>query len=150
MQGCDASQSISASNPNQVTCHVRNEAATGLLAIKSSDVTCSSTPAPTYTPCTTDSPAAGGTVYVAVTGQFTTIMGGITFNIGSTAVGRIVQMPPITVASAQTITFNAVPNQDVGVGTITVTASASSGLDVTFTTTTPTVCSSSGPFGGDI
>jgi Flp pilus assembly protein TadG len=150
MQGCDASQPISASNPNQVTCHVRNEAAAGLVTIKSTDVKCSSTAAPTFTACMTDSPAAGGTVYVAVTGQFTTIMGGFTFNLGTTAVGRIVQMPPPFVAAAQTITFGPIPDKDVGMGSLTAVATATSGLAVTFATTTPSVCGASGMNGSTI
>ncbi len=150
MQGCDAGQPISPSNENQVTCHVRNEAATGLIAIKSTDVTCSSTPAPTYTPCTTDSPAEGGTVYVAVTGQFKTIMGGFTFNLGTTAVGRIVQMPPPFVAAAQTITFDPIPDAVIGTGSVTAVATASSGLAVSFATTTPSVCGASGTNGSVI
>jgi hypothetical protein len=150
MQGCDAGQPISASNPNQVTCHVRNEAATGLIAIKSSDVTCSSTPAPTFTACTTDSPGAGGTVYVAVTGQFKTIMGGVTFNLATTAVGRIVQMPPPFVAAAQTITFDPIANKVIGSGSFTAVATATSGLAVTFTTSTPSVCGASGTNGSVI
>jgi hypothetical protein len=144
MEACDPSRVMSATNPNQVVCHVRNEAAAGLVAIKNTDVACSSTPAPAFTACTTNSPAEGGTVYVAVTGTFTTIMGGVTFNLGTTAVGRIVQMPPPFVAAAQTITFDPIPDREVGSGSFTAVATATSGLAVTFTTTTPGVCGASG------
>jgi Flp pilus assembly protein TadG len=151
MQGCDASRAVGPTNDNQVTCHARNEAAAGLVTIRSADVTCSSTAAPTYTACTTNSPAEGGTVYVTVHGTFNTLMGGLSFNLEATAVGRVVQMPaPPPPASPQTITFGPLANQDVGVGSITVSATASSGLAVSFRTTTQSVCRESGADGSTI
>ena len=149
-QGCDATQPLSATNESQVTCHARHEASGSFVTIASTDVTCSSTPAPTVTACAQNSPGDGGTVYVTVRGRFTTIMGGITFDLATTAAGRIVQMPPIPVQTTQTITFGPIASKELGSGSFTVSATATSGLPVTFTTSTPTTCGSGGSDGSTI
>jgi Flp pilus assembly protein TadG len=152
MQGCDAdpTKPISATNPNQVVCHTRNEASGGFVTIASADVTCSKTPAPTVTPCDAAGPAEGEAVYVTVRGVFTTIMGGITFHLETTTAGRIVKVPPMTTQTGQTITFGPLPDREVGSGSFTVSATASSGLPVSFTTSTPTTCGYGGPDGSTI
>ena len=77
--------------------------------------------------------------------MFKTLMGGLTFNLDTMAVGRIVQMPALIVAQPRRRSPSApLSNQDIGVGSVTVSATASSGLAATFTTTTPSVCGSSG------
>ena len=50
----------------------------------------------------------------------------------------------VQAATAQTITFGALDNAALSVGTVTLTATASSGLTLTFTSTTPSVCTVSG------
>ena len=128
----------------------QNEAAAGLVAIKTTDVTCSYDTRAHVHAMTTDSPGTGGTVYVAVTGQFKTIMGGITFNLGTTAVGRIVRAAAVRRGSAQTITLQSVPTRRSEADP-SRPSQRRSGLAVTFTTTTPSVCGSSGTNGsGDL
>ena len=148
--GCDSTAPVSGSNPNEVVCHAVGAATGGFATVAPADVICSTTPPPVNTPCAGAAPAAGSPVWVSVRGTFRLVMGGITLNLASTSNGRIGQVPGSSTATAQTITFPAIPNQILGVGSISASATASSGLPVTFTTTTPSVCTASGPGGATI
>ena len=65
-------------------------------------------------------------------------------NVGSGSIkGSVVEIPRGGTSQPQTITFNPIGIQTLGVP-LTLSATASSGLTVVFTTTTPTVCSVSG------
>src|SRR5271155_1320496 len=51
---------------------------------------------------------------------------------------------PALAGSSQTIAFDAIPNQILGVSPFPIVAPASSGLPVTFTSNLPAVCKTSG------
>lgn len=148
--GCDSTKAVSASNPNQVVCRSVGEATGGFVTVTAADVSCSAAQPPAVTACAGAIPAAGANVWVTVQGTFKLVMGGVTFNLNSTATGRIAQVPGVSPATAQTISFPAIPDQVLGVGSVNVSATASSGLPVYFQTTTPAVCSASGVRGSTI
>ncbi len=51
---------------------------------------------------------------------------------------------PLAAQTAQTITFDRIPNQFLGTSPFPITAKASSGLPVSFTSSTPAVCRTAG------